>query len=104
MSSCRCCVGAAGHIRLRGDLCDHWGPGQWIPGPSGDSHQDGQAESIDVSTSDVDLFSPNQAVLSDQNLPEPTAAGIRSEASNRKVADGSVRYLADRASIGSVYR
>jgi len=50
----------------------------------------------------IDLPWPNQAVIAFHSAPEPTAAGMRSDASNRKVAPGSVRYLADSASIGSV--
>ena len=50
----------------------------------------------------MSLSSANQAVIYFHSAPEPTAAGIRSEASNRNVAVGSVRYFADSLSIGSV--
>src|SRR5450755_2122396 len=73
-------------------------------GPRQLSAQDGQAPSIDDKTELVSLFSPNQDVISDHSLPAPTAAGIRSEASKRNVAVGSVRYFTDSWSIGSVYR
>src|SRR5262249_10804012 len=44
----------------------------------------------------------NQATIDFHSWPAPTAAGIKSEASNAKVAVGSARYLADSWSIGSV--
>src|SRR5262249_54752042 len=63
----------------------------------------GQALSIVLAVSATDLPSANHAVIAVHSAPEPTAAGIMSEASNRNVAFGSVRYLAARASTGWVY-
>src|SRR5262249_53325025 len=64
----------------------------------------GHAASISLAVWSTDLPSANHAVIAFHSAPEPTAAGMRSEASNRNVAFGSVRYFADSASIGSVYR
>ena len=50
----------------------------------------------------IDVPEANQAVIDFHSWPAPTAGGIRSDASNRKVALVSVRYLADSLSIGSV--
>ena len=47
---------------------------------------------------------PNHAVICVHSAPEPTADGIRSDASKRKVAFGLVRYCADNLSMPSVYR
>src|SRR5690348_3543764 len=80
-------------------------------GPAGDRRaaatrsldQDGQAASMSLATCAVVWPEANQEVIDFHSCPAPTAAGIRSEASNRNVAFGSVRYFADNASIGSVY-
>src|ERR1019366_6263485 len=55
-------------------------------------------------TATCDAPVPNQAVICVHSAPEPTADGIRSDASNRKVAFGLVRYFADNWSMPSVYR
>src|SRR5665811_2347846 len=64
----------------------------------------GQAASIALATSGIDLPLPNQSTIAFHSAPEPTAAGMASEASNRNVAVGSARYFAEILSTGSVYR
>jgi hypothetical protein len=51
----------------------------------------------------MDFPSPNQAVNSFHSEPAPTAAGIKSEASNPNVDFGLARYVADNLSTGSLY-
>src|SRR5262249_38509505 len=67
---------------------------------SGTGHP--QAASIPLATCVIDGPEPNQAVIDFHSWPAPTAAGMRSDPSNRKVAFGSVRYFADSWSTGSV--
>ncbi len=78
------------------------------PGTSPGTEQDGrpgycgQAASMSAAVFWIDCPSANQAVSDFHSCPAPTAAGIRSEPSKRKVADGSVSASADSLSIGSV--
>ncbi len=46
----------------------------------------------------IDAPVPNHEVICVHSAPEPTADGIKSDASKRKVAFGLVRYCADNLS------
>src|SRR5665213_2545988 len=83
-------------------------PGHGVPVSAGLSlqrrYEAGHAASMAFATDTCDAPVPNQAVICVHSAPDPTADGIRSDASKRNVAFGLVRNCADNLSMPSVYR